>query len=68
MICENQTLSQGPSATCLEHKIELKREEVNTKSGDLLRDVVNGEVVLRGGKPTAALPGQLLRGPLARRS
>ncbi len=30
--------------------------------------VVNGEVVLRDGKPTGALPGRLLRGPLARRS
>jgi N-acyl-D-aspartate/D-glutamate deacylase len=30
--------------------------------------VVNGETILREGKPTGALPGQLLRGPLARRS
>jgi len=30
--------------------------------------VVNGAVLLREGKPTGALPGQLLRGPLARRS
>src|SRR5437773_2920680 len=30
--------------------------------------VVNGEVLLREGKHTGALPGQLLRGPLARRS
>ncbi len=30
--------------------------------------VVNGEIVLRHGKHTGALPGQLLRGPLARRS
>jgi N-acyl-D-aspartate/D-glutamate deacylase len=30
--------------------------------------VVNGEILLRDGKPTGALPGQLLRGPLARRS
>ena len=30
--------------------------------------VVNGDIVLRDGKPTGALPGQLLRGPLARRS
>jgi len=29
--------------------------------------VVNGEIVLRDGKPTGALPGQLLRGPLGRR-
>jgi N-acyl-D-aspartate/D-glutamate deacylase len=28
--------------------------------------VVNGETVLRDGKPTGALPGQLLRGPRAR--
>jgi hypothetical protein len=27
---------------------------------------VNGEVLLRDGKPTGALPGRLLRGPLAR--
>jgi len=30
--------------------------------------VVNGEIVLRDGKPSGALPGQLLRGPLARRA
>ncbi len=30
--------------------------------------VVNGEVLLRDGKHTGALPGQLLRGPLARSS
>jgi len=30
--------------------------------------VVNGDIVLRDGKPTGTLPGQLLRGPLARRS
>jgi N-acyl-D-aspartate/D-glutamate deacylase len=29
--------------------------------------VVNGEVLLREGKHAGALPGQLLRGPLARR-
>jgi len=27
--------------------------------------VVNGEVLLRHGEPTGALPGSLLRGPLA---
>ncbi len=30
--------------------------------------VVNGETVLRDGKPTGVLPGRLLRGPRARRS
>jgi len=28
--------------------------------------VVNGEILLRDGKHTGALPGKLLRGPLAR--
>jgi N-acyl-D-amino-acid deacylase len=32
----------------------------------LAATVVNGEIVLRDGKPTGTLPGQLLRGPLAR--
>ncbi len=32
------------------------------------REVIgNGEILLRDGKHTGALPGQLLRGPLARR-
>jgi N-acyl-D-aspartate/D-glutamate deacylase len=30
--------------------------------------VVNGEVLLRDGKPTGALPGRLLRGPLGQRA
>jgi N-acyl-D-aspartate/D-glutamate deacylase len=30
--------------------------------------VVNGEILLRDGKPAGALPGRLLRGPLARRA
>ena len=34
----------------------------------VLATVVNGEVLLREGKPTGSLPGRLLRGPLARRS
>ncbi len=38
------------------------------KARGLSAPVVNGEVVLRDGKPTGALQGQLLRGPLARRS
>jgi N-acyl-D-aspartate/D-glutamate deacylase len=29
--------------------------------------VVNGEILLRDGKHTGALPGQLLRGPLGQR-
>jgi N-acyl-D-aspartate/D-glutamate deacylase len=36
------------------------------KASGLLATVVNGEVVLRNNEHTGALPGQLLRGPLAR--
>ena len=37
------------------------------KSTGFRASVVNGEVVLRDGEHTGAFPGQLLRGPLARR-
>jgi len=37
------------------------------KAAGIMATVVNGEVVLRNNEPTGALPGQLLRGPLARR-
>lgn len=38
------------------------------KAAGILATVVNGEVVLRDNEHTGALPGQLLRGPLARRA
>lgn len=37
------------------------------KAAGIMATVVNGAVVLRNNEPTGALPGQLLRGPLARR-
>ena len=36
------------------------------KADGIAAAVVGGEVALRGGEPTGALPGRLLRGPLAR--
>jgi N-acyl-D-aspartate/D-glutamate deacylase len=38
------------------------------RSRGITATVVNGEVLLRDGQPTGALPGELLRGPLAARS
>ena len=38
------------------------------KTRGIAATVVNGEVLLRDGKHTGALPGQLLRGPLARKA
>ncbi|MGE0821543.1 MAG: amidohydrolase family protein [Candidatus Binatia bacterium] len=37
------------------------------KAAGIMATVVNGAVVLRNNEPTGAFPGQLLRGPLARR-
>jgi N-acyl-D-aspartate/D-glutamate deacylase len=38
------------------------------KATGIMATIVNGEVVLRNNEHTGALPGQLLRGPLARRA
>jgi N-acyl-D-amino-acid deacylase len=45
---------------------EAKR--LTQKADGILATVVNGEVLLRNGDHTGALPGQLLRGPLAHRT
>jgi N-acyl-D-amino-acid deacylase len=37
------------------------------RSRGIAATIVNGEVLLRDGKHTGALPGELLRGPLASR-
>jgi hypothetical protein len=37
------------------------------KATGLMATVVNGEVLLRDNEHTGALPGQVLRGPLARK-
>ncbi|MEM7254663.1 MAG: amidohydrolase family protein [Pseudomonadota bacterium] len=42
-------------------------KRLKQKADGFLATVVNGEVVLRNGEHTGALPGQLLRGPLANR-
>ena len=41
-------------------------KRLTQKAQGILATVVNGEVLLRDGDHTGALPGQLLRGPLAR--
>ncbi len=41
-------------------------KRLKQKATGIAATIVNGEVVLRDGEHTGALPGQLLRGPLAR--
>jgi len=50
------------------HDLPAGARRLVQRSRGISATVVNGEIVLRDGKPTGALPGQLLRGPLARRA
>lgn len=50
------------------HDLPAGARRLIQRARGLSATVVNGEIVLRDGKPTGALPGQLLRGPLARRT
>jgi N-acyl-D-aspartate/D-glutamate deacylase len=50
------------------HDLPAGARRLVQRSRGFAASVVNGEIVLRDGKPTGALPGRLLRGPLARRA
>lgn len=49
----------------LDHDLPAGARRLKQKAAGMLATVVNGEVVLRNNEPTGALPGRLLRGPLA---
>ncbi len=51
----------------LTHDLPAGARRLQQKATGIVATVVNGEVVLRNNEHTGALPGQLLRGPLARR-
>jgi N-acyl-D-amino-acid deacylase len=56
----------APSLPELVHDLPAGARRLRQKSTGLMATVVNGEIVLRNNEHTGALPGQLLRGPLAR--
>jgi N-acyl-D-aspartate/D-glutamate deacylase len=56
----------APMMPHLEHDLPAGARRLKQKAAGLMATVVNGEVVLRNNEPTGALPGRLLRGPLAR--
>jgi N-acyl-D-aspartate/D-glutamate deacylase len=56
----------APQMPTLEYDLPAGARRLKQKATGMLATVVNGEVVLRDGEHTGALPGQLLRGPLAR--
>ena len=49
----------------LDHDLPAGARRLKQKAAGMMATVVNGEVVLRNNEPTGALPGRLLRGPLA---
>jgi N-acyl-D-amino-acid deacylase len=55
-----------PQLPELTHDLPAGARRLKQKADGLLATVVNGKVVLRNNEHTGALPGQLLRGPLAR--
>jgi N-acyl-D-aspartate/D-glutamate deacylase len=57
----------GPRMPELVHDLPAGARRLKQKAAGFLATVVNGEVLLRNGEHTGALPGQLIRGPLARR-
>jgi len=56
----------GPQMPQLEYDLPAGARRLKQKANGMLATIVGGEVLLRNNEHTGALPGQLLRGPLAR--
>jgi N-acyl-D-aspartate/D-glutamate deacylase len=56
----------APMLPQLEYDLPAGARRLKQKATGMLATVVNGEVLLRNNEHTGALPGRLLRGPLAR--
>jgi N-acyl-D-aspartate/D-glutamate deacylase len=57
----------GPRLPQLEYDLPAGARRLKQKADGISATVVNGQVLLRNGEHTGNLPGQLLRGPLARK-
>jgi N-acyl-D-aspartate/D-glutamate deacylase len=57
----------APMMPELAYDLPAGARRLKQKAAGFMATIVNGEVVLRNNEHTGALPGQLLRGPLARR-
>jgi N-acyl-D-aspartate/D-glutamate deacylase len=55
----------APQMPFLAHDLPAGARRLKQKADGILATIVNGEVVLRNNEHTGALPGRLLRGPLA---
>ena len=55
----------APTMPVLAHDLPAGAPRIIQKSSGILATIVNGEVFMRDGEHTGALPGSLIRGPLA---
>jgi N-acyl-D-amino-acid deacylase len=62
-IFDPQTIS--PTMPTLEYDLPAGARRLKQKSAGIKATIVNGEVLMRNNEHTGALPGRLLRGPLA---
>ena len=58
----------APAMPEVVHDLPAGARRLRQKATGFHASVVNGRIALRDGEPTGILPGQLLRGPLARRA
>jgi N-acyl-D-amino-acid deacylase len=56
----------APMMPHLDHDLPAGARRLKQKAAGMMATVVNGQVLLRNNEHTGALPGRLLRGPLAR--
>jgi N-acyl-D-aspartate/D-glutamate deacylase len=56
----------APTLPTLDHDLPAGARRLKQKATGLKTTIVNGQVLLKNNEHTGALPGQLLRGPLAR--
>ena len=63
VIFDPETVS--PQMPTLDYDLPAGARRLKQKSDGIKATIVNGEVLLRNNEPTGALPGRLLRGPLA---
>jgi N-acyl-D-aspartate/D-glutamate deacylase len=56
----------GPMLPHVDHDLPAGARRLKQKAAGMHATIVNGELLLRNNEHTGALPGRLLRGPLAR--
>ena len=57
----------APAMPTVVHDLPAGEKRIDQRATGFLATIIGGQVTQRDGEPTGALPGRLLRGPLARR-